>query len=400
MRLFRLILIMAGLLAACRASAIDFQSTNAFRLAAGETLNRQMWLAAITADVSGAVSDDFHAFVQTARLDGVFSGSVWCVAEAVQLNGQVHQHVRLAAAEDIVAGGQIARSLMGASGGSLHLTTGCTVSGDLAAASKRVVIEGRVGGSAWLAGEEVTVSATIDGPLRIIGNDIVIMPSAVLNGDLIYTSAKELFLDPRVTHKGRLIRKTLTSAGKTSARMPWVMRLQLRLVQFLGALLVGLIWLRLSPLTLSRAVHQLAVAPWRCFFTGVAACFLFLPVILLLAVSIIGIPLALLSTGIFLILLYVSRIATAILLGRTLLRTRKSSSAVSPLIIMTAGLLSLYILTLIPMISGGVWIVAVCAGLGALVLNIAAGSVIYVQPPEAKPPEEVSKAGTDVKKEE
>jgi len=394
-------IILAGLPAAFSAGAgIDFHSTNSFSLPAGEVMDRQLWLAAVTAEVSGAVSDDFHALVQTAKLNGDFSGSIWCAADLIEFGGQAQQHARLAAAQDVIVKGQITRSLMGASGGSIHIAPESSIAGDAAMASKRIVIEGRIGGGAWLVGDEVTVAGAIQGPLRIIGNDIVIMPTAVLHGDLIYSSAKELFLDPRVKHDGRLIRRALTQPDELSSKASQALRLQLRLVQFMGAFLVGLIWLRLSPLTLSRAVHQLSVAPWRCFFTGIAACFLVLPIALLLAISIIGIPLALVSAGLFAVLLYVARIVTAILLGRIILRIKKSSAAVSPLLMMTAGLLSLYILTLIPMISGGIWIVAVCAGLGALVLNIAAGSVVYVQPPQAKPPEEISKPETDVDKQE
>ncbi|HNR93113.1 MAG TPA: polymer-forming cytoskeletal protein [Kiritimatiellia bacterium] len=400
MRLLRLIPAAVLLTALQAGAAIDFRSTNEYRLAGNELQEGQLWLAAVTTEVRGAVSDDFHALAQTALLGGTFSGSVWCAAETADFSGTAQGHARLLAAQQVTVRGRIMRSAMSASGTSIYITPEGVVDGDAVLASKRIVVEGKIGGAAQLIGDEITLAGTIEGPLRIIGSDIAVMPSAVLRGDIVYSSSKELFLDPRVKHEGLLVRKPLTQPASSSSAMPWALRLQLRVVQFMGALLVAWVWLRLAPLALSRAAHQLSVAPWRCFFTGLAVCFLMLPVILLLAISLIGIPLALLGTGIFAILLYVSRIVTAVLLGRIVLRSRGGKTPASPLLIITAGLLCLYILTLVPKISGGIWIVAVCAGLGALVLNVAAGSIIYVQPPGAKPPQEISQTNTDSSKTE
>ena len=70
-------IILCGLLAVCPAGlAFDFHRTNSYILSAESSMDRQLWLAAVTAEVSGAVSDDFHALVQTAKLNGDFSGSV------------------------------------------------------------------------------------------------------------------------------------------------------------------------------------------------------------------------------------------------------------------------------------------------------------------------------------
>ena len=106
---------------------------------------------------------------------------------------------------------------------------------------------------------------------------------------------------------------------------------------------------------------------WLSLGVGLLALVLFIPSLILLAISLIGIPLIFLLVPIFLFLVYFSKIFTALYLGKEILHRFHSKRTQTWALLI--GLLIYYFLKLIPIVSPIITFVFMIAGLGAFFLD-------------------------------
>jgi len=102
---------------------------------------------------------------------------------------------------------------------------------------------------------------------------------------------------------------------------------------------------------------------------GFLVLILALPVLLILALTMIGTPLAGILFLLFILYIYLSKLVVGLSLGN-LLAARFDWKKWSTYKIFAVGLIGVYILKALPFIGIFVCLVILCAGLGALVLNL------------------------------
>ena len=140
-----------------------------------------------------------------------------------------------------------------------------------------------------------------------------------------------------------------------------------KILSLLAAFVVGLILLRLAPLFMKQTSNLLATKPWASLGLGFALLFLTPIAVLILLLTVIGIPLAVFALFVYSIYIYISKIFVAYFVGEKVLNfnDKKKVSAAA----LFVGLLIYYALTFVPVLGWFVSFLSTLFGIGALVMS-------------------------------
>src|SRR4051794_32755734 len=126
------------------ALAFDGQTGEDIVIAAGQTVDDDLYLAGRTITIDGTVRGDVVAATQILTINGQIEGNLIAVAQTIVLNGVVRDSVRVAAQAFVMdGGGRVGRDVIVA-GYSAEIRPGSTVGRDFGVGASQAVIAGRV----------------------------------------------------------------------------------------------------------------------------------------------------------------------------------------------------------------------------------------------------------------
>ena len=312
-----------------------------------ETDVEDLFAAGETVIVEAGIAESVHAAGRTIRVNGAVGGDLYAAGETVEVHGAVTGDIA-------AAGRRVEIGAQGMAGDDVHL------------AGQAVVIRGPVMGDASLAGEEVVIAAPISGSVEIRASEIAFAENARIDGTLAYWSSEEAAIPAGTIAPARVTFHEVEDEGRRSALIAFLSSLAVLIV--LGAI-YGLVF----PQTLNRAELRIGTHPWGSALLGILALSALLGAIVVFALTIIGIPLALIALIAVPLALAAGYFTTAYYLGRFFLGVARIDlkigrlGAVSAVI---AGVILLMIVGLVPVLG---WLVA----LGAVLLGIGALSALW-----------------------
>jgi cytoskeletal protein CcmA (bactofilin family) len=322
------------------------------------------YLAGSTVDVHGKVEGDLTMAGLQAGLDGVVTGDVNAAGLLVHVGGVVGDDVR-ALGGKVVVEGWVVDALL-AAGGEVTLTKGTRVGGKAMLAGRRIVLRGDVEGNLDAVGAHVELDGDVGGTARIVSDEVVIGPRARLRGDLVILGENP----PRIAEGAVVAGKvTVEGAGPVAWGARFAGAARAALMQ-IGMLLLAWAWMALAPSLAREAAAVEWRSPGRAEAVGIAAVFGLPVVAVLLAVTVVGIPVAIGAASAWVLLVLAGYSTTAICLGGWLrTRTRgapKGRGFRGRLLWTLAALLVLRAGTALPWIGWVVTLGAVLAGSGAV----------------------------------
>jgi cytoskeletal protein CcmA (bactofilin family) len=371
-------LLFSGLLVALAipAQAINMLATNTYSVATDQTVPEEQWVLATQASTEGLFSNDlFIATADQLQLGGTYQGNVWGASPLdVTMEGHGKKNVRLIA-KTIRLNGSIDGNLM-ALAETIIIGTNALIKGDVRLLGSSIVQEGRIGGNAVISsGRLVTLDGTIAGNLEITAPDILFAPGARIAGNLTYTAGKELVPAEGVV-AGQLNRRQVQPEPVFSKA-----RLHSHAMWYLAAILAGIPFIALFPMTTAMASQLARQSTWKCMLIGFIASGA-LPFLGIMCLSsIIGLPLGTLVLAAWGTLLYLGRIIMALLVG-TLVLHATGTSASRVLLAMAIGLAIIYTATFIPAIGLPVQMTVVWIGMGSLILALLEKRRLIIQVPQ------------------
>jgi len=305
----RLALVLGGaLLAAGGASAQEFEDL----IVKKGLLRGDQYLAGGTVDVHGKVEGDLVMAAAQAGLDGIVTGDVAAIGALVHVGGIVGDDVRALGGRVIVQGIVGDGLLVG--GGEITLTRGTRVGGNAILGGRRVMDLGDVDGDLLAVGQYVEIAGDVRGRTTIRAEEVVIGPKARLYGDLVVRSPNP----PRIADGARIVGKVVLDAPPAPGFAQWLGGAAWTVGLQLGLLLVAWAWMFFAP----RLSREAAVLEWRKMGLiqgiGIAVVFGLPLVAVLLAITLVGIPLAVGVAAIWAVLLLAGYASTAICLGNWL----------------------------------------------------------------------------------
>jgi len=150
---------------------------------------------------------------------------------------------------------------------------------------------------------------------------------------------------------------------------------------FLAAMLAGIPFITLFPMTTAMATHLIKRSPWKCLFVGFLASGA-LPMFGIMCVSsIVGVPLGALILASWGVLFYISRIIMGLLIG-TLILGKTGTSIGKVLAALAIGLAAIYLTSLFPAIGLPVNIMVLWLGMGSLIIALLEKRKLILQVPQ------------------
>lgn len=358
-------------------TSLSFAEADSFILGPDEKLEEERWIQAEEIQLEGLVNQDVYLLGSNLVLNADFRDNVWAMGQSLSFEGEASDEIRAAAVQSIRLGGRIDKGIT-AYAKTIQVRPEAVCRGSARFLAENIIIEGEME-HAWLAASKVTVKGQVTGNLRIIAEDIVILPGSSIGGDLRYTTGKELVLGKGVHLGGELLAVPMEDflSGPSAwlgSRWGWI-----HLILFGNALLLGVVYVFFFSRQVGAAVRVCRVFPFRALFTG-SILFLVLPGLSqLLFMSRFGIPAALVLIGLYGLGLYLGKLIVALLVGGLILRLKGRQSISRVLLSLLLGLAFLYFMMSLPVLGFMIWITLGTFGLGGIVISHMGTRLIRMQ---------------------
>lgn len=297
---------------------------------------------AMTANVRESV----HLFGRRLRISGGVGQDAYAAGQEVEIRGPV--------TGDVTAAGERVE-LAGSAGA------------DIALAGKEVTVTGPVGGDASLVGEVVEIAAPITGSVQVRAERIRFGPGARIDGTLAYWSPNRVDVPASVIAANR-VTGVRTEAARKTAETKVVPRAVRFLVGVVVFLVLAAILAAVVPRRLVEAHERIVERPWLNLLLGVIATSALCGSILVLALSIVGLPLIPIVLVLTPFVFALGYLTAAFAVGRLslgLARVRPIEGWLGAITAMATGVVLLAVLRLIPVLGWLVLVFAVMVGLGA-----------------------------------
>ncbi|MBV8067594.1 MAG: zf-HC2 domain-containing protein [Candidatus Eremiobacteraeota bacterium] len=207
---------------------------------------------------------------------------------------------------------------------------------------------------------DATVAGVVEGDINIVGGNYDLRPGGIVTGQVNQLG-------------GAVTQAVVPWAPAEAPYNPFVPdhRLLWRLSWNLLALLVFLIF----PLRTRMVLDRLETHPGLSVMAGLFGCVAVIPLAVLLAITILLIPLILLELVFLLAGIFLGTAALALLIGRRLCELISPATTPSPLVALLVGLALVTAAELVPVVGTLVLILVGLIGLGATILSFAGHSI-------------------------
>jgi cytoskeletal protein CcmA (bactofilin family) len=321
--------------------------------------------------LTGAVDGDAFAAGGRVALDGSVAGDAFLAGGQVEVRGPVGQGL-YAAGGLVVASGSVRHNAR-LVGGTVEVTPGAHFGGGLSMAGRTLSFAGAADGYLQMVGRDATVNGHVGGDLEVSAEHIEIGPGARIAGKLRYRGARE-----PVVAAGAEIGGGLERLPGPLRTWRWGEGAHRALhgvghgVWLSGSFVLGVLLLLLAPGTLVET-SQVALAEWPlCLGIGFGVLVAVPVAVVLLIVTLIGIPLALLVLALYAALLLLGHVVAAVAVGDYALGrwlpARKGAARWRVLGLLGA-LVALAVVRQVPLVGGLVTLLVFLAGVGALGLR-------------------------------
>lgn len=349
------------------AQAFEVKVDDSVVLNKEEIADGNVYASCETMKIDGTVNGDVIALCQSIIINGTVNGDLITFSQDITINGEVKGSARIAGT-NIIINGNIGHNV-NAFGTEINLTASSTVAWDVLIAGVNGNFNGTIGGNLHGDIASASVAGKIGKNINLTVEDnnqggLLITKDAIVGGGLTYTSKQEAKLESLSSVVGPIFHTT--AKEETGTTMNIISGIFYKLA---ALFLVGLVLISLKKSFVYDVAKNLETKNWQTILLGLAA-LIFTPIIILFfALTIIGLPLALIILAAYLILLLISVVVSSFFVGDLILKSFIKKS-VNPFLILLAGLFIFTLLTALPYLGGGLTLFFITYGLGGLLFTI------------------------------
>lgn len=363
--LVALALLAAGLAPSREARAAEWLFGPNPSFPAGQTLEDDLYVFGGTATIDGDVSRDLIVAGGTVTISGTVGGNLNVAGGTVTVNGPVRGTVR-------VAGGSLTLTApigwdLVVAGGNVEVGREARVGHDLVIGGGSVTVDGNVGRDIRGSAGTLSIDSTVGRNVVIDVNDrLSLGPTANITGNLDYRGpTASVAAGARV--QGTTTQRQPERRSTGDAVVSWIGGLLLRLA---WALVAGTALVLLLPKRVAGAASALRERPVVCVAWGAGLLLVVPLIVLVLLVTVVGVPVALILAGAYAAALYLSQVIVGIALASLVLpRSVREVARVRLWAAMLAGVTVVVLVRLLPLPYGWTfWLSLIVSvlGLGAI----------------------------------
>lgn len=363
------------------AKAFSTSAESAVYVAKDQTIDGSFYSAGTSITIDGNIKGDVVCAAQSVIVNGNVDGDVICVAQSVTINGKIGGSLRTAG-NSVVLNGSVGHTAMMA-GVSVNVSPNAQVGWDAVVGGASVELGGNIKRDVLGAGSQIRISGNVGRQVNLYLSDsssdkeknkdntnFYITKSATINGNISYSSNNDAKVEDGAVLKGELKRQDLkpfTDKNKTTrdATVAW---LWYRIIAIFSALVVGLVMISWLVKPVNDITDKIFTRPFKNLGWGFLVLFLTPFVVGILIITLIGLPLAIILVGLYLLIIYPAKIIVAIALGRKfagkckLLKRYKDSLMAA----MISGIIICWIIFSIPYVGWILSVIAILLGVGEI----------------------------------
>ncbi|HEX5394950.1 MAG TPA: polymer-forming cytoskeletal protein [Candidatus Saccharimonadales bacterium] len=340
----------------------EFKSGNSANVPSGQTVDSSLWAGAKTIDIAGTVNGDVFCGAQTLNISGTVKGDVICGAQTINISGTIEGDVRLGAQTVNLDGTVNGNATIGAQ--TITTDSRSKISGDASLGGGDLHLNGTIGRDLAMSVANATLSGSVTRDIKGQAGHITLNNTAKVGGGIEYTSKNQISIAEGADVGGKVTQKLPENGQKAWVTLGWFgngLALILALLLLLTAFVLTVIFPRLVHTVSGQAIRR----PWWVLLTGFLAS-IFVPIIVvLLMITVIGIPLGILLLLSWILVAITSGWFTAYYVGRMVWHSQRN-----PLAIIVVGGVILLVLYLIPYIGFFMMLVSFWIGSGMVLLEL------------------------------
>lgn len=344
------------------------RSEGVLTVPAGETIDDTLLAFGDTIEIDGTVTGDLIAMGRQVVIRGIVQGQVLAAARSVHIDGSVEGTVLGFAETLAIRRGDIARNLFGF-GRIIEAQDSATVNGNAVLFGSEANIDSSVGQDVVGFAGALQVGSDVGGDVNAHAGTLRVLSQARIGGDLIAHIREEsaLQLSPDAVVMGEVRTEIDPDApgAKPGAGKSVGAFLSVQVLRFGAAFVTGLLLLWLVPplkrLSLDSLGETVTAAG-----AGLIAIIAVPIIALMIAFTLIGLPIAVVGVLLWLVALYFAKIVLAHFVGRRLFdRAGRSTHFATALAV---GLVLILLAVNMPWVGGLVNFLLTITGFGLLVM--------------------------------
>ena len=353
-------------------SAYSLKNDNSVYVPKDQVIEGNLYAVGANLTIEGKVTGDVICAGQSININGDVAGDVICAGQSININGKIGGNLRVVG-NSINFNGQAARNAM-IFGATIVTAASSTIGWDLLILGDTFELRGNIGrdlyGSAGKVNLAGQVGKNLDlnfGAQKNNSQPLVIANTAKINGQVKYKSDKDAAIDPGAAITGEVIHNFPTAVTKKSnlADLGWWWG---KLISIFSALVIGLVVISFWREQIIKITDLMLAKTGPALGWGILALILTPIIIIILLITIIGLPLAFILLALWLIAVYASKILVGILIGRSLINNYWVKKKDSLILAMIIGIIIAYLIFALPFIGWVVALFAILWGLGGIML--------------------------------
>ncbi len=391
-RKWTIILLVGLLLLAVTGGALAAEfggDEDVYRLAAGEVVNDDLYVASGEIYIDGTVKGDLYAAGGYIEINGIVEGDLVAAGGGIVINGQVMDDVRVAGG-GIEVTGTIGDDLFVAGGGGqgmgfpmqfgarsipqgIRIGSEAEIGGDGVIVGGGGRIEGHIAGNLWSAMGELELAGRVDGDAELQVGSLRVDEGSRVAGTLRYSSPDEASIPGEVAGDVSYDAPVETAQGASliGQIVGWFVRTLLILV---GFALLGWLLLRFAPGLLTGPAAAIQEKPVESGLYGLlaAALLIFIPILSILLVVLVWIfwgtfsalTMAFFLLGSLALVWMLSPLVTGLWLGQRIVeRAGRQTTLTFALLV---GVLLIVIIGRVPFVGWLVYLISFALALGGV----------------------------------
>jgi hypothetical protein len=273
------------------------------------------------------------------------------------ISGRIHGSLRAAGGEIHVAATVDRNTTI--VGGNVELDSAAVITRNAYLIGGQVNVKGTVQESLKAAGGSVTLNGVVGRDVDIAAGGLHLGPRAQIAGNLRYrVPAGEVRIDPGARVSGTITALPVKK-GPGTFHLLWMF----------GFLVTGALVAALVPRFVAEAAQILRERPGRSALVGLGWIILVPCAIIIAAITLIGLPLALLMTAVYVVLVYLGRVPLAVWLGQRVLGARARTGRQGALLNFLVGGFIFLIVGIVPLVGSWAMAIVTVLGVGTLLLR-------------------------------
>ncbi len=345
------------------------RSEAAVTVTADETIDDTLLALGQTVTIDGTINGDLLAFGQEVTVRGNVTGNLVTGAQRINIEGTVGGTV-IGGAEDLSLGNaRIGRDLYGFANG-VEIGPEANVAGNAIGFGETVDVDGRVGVDFRGFGARVSVSGAVEGDVEGYAGTLAVQSTARVGGNVTghVDTVGDLSVAPGAVVGGTVNEQIVEREQRRNHYETFGYYFG-QVIRLAGAFATGLLLLWLFPV-LREASLPSALAVLKSAGIGLAAAVTLPVAAVLFCITIVGIPLGVLTFLVGAVGLYFSKAVIAQIIGRGVLRNRPTPPHFAATLLV--GLVIVILAINLPWIGGLANLVLTLVGFGVIVSLILA----------------------------